>query len=103
MALLITQARHLLSKSDGKNVYVQQSSFIKCKQNMRTDAHIQYVNNHHAKFYYKGKKTHGVTDYTNQTPLSISGGIKCLSSTPHKNEKIRAHSRRCIQTLNNKE
>ena len=31
-------------------------------------AHLQYVNNHYAKFEYKRTKTVGVTDYTNQTP-----------------------------------
>ena len=30
-------------------------------------AHLQCVNNHYAKFEYKGMKTVGVTDYTNQT------------------------------------
>ena len=28
-------------------------------------AHLQCVNNHYAKFEYKGMKTVGVTDYTN--------------------------------------
>ena len=28
-------------------------------------AHLQCVNNHHAKFEYKGMNTVGVTDYTN--------------------------------------
>ena len=31
-------------------------------------AHLQCVNNHYAKFEYKGMKTVGVTDYTDQTP-----------------------------------
>ena len=31
-------------------------------------AHLQCVNNQYAKFEYKGMKTLGVTDYTNQTP-----------------------------------
>ena len=30
-------------------------------------AHLQSVNKHNAKFEYKGMKTAGVTDYTNQT------------------------------------
>ena len=30
-------------------------------------AHLQWVNNHYAKFEYKRMKTVGVTDYTNQT------------------------------------
>ena len=29
-------------------------------------AHLQYVNNQYAKFEYKGMKSLGVTDYTNQ-------------------------------------
>ena len=28
-------------------------------------AHLQCMNNHYAKFEYKGMKTVGVTDYTN--------------------------------------
>ena len=32
-------------------------------------AHLQYVNNHLAKFNWKGIKTFGVTDYTNLVPL----------------------------------
>ena len=34
-------------------------------------AHLQCVKTHNAKFDYKGMKTAKVTDYTNQTPLSI--------------------------------
>ena len=38
-------------------------------------AQLQCMNNHYAKFEYKGMKTVGVTDYTNQTPpLRISDG-----------------------------
>ena len=37
-------------------------------------AHLQCMNNHYAKFEYKGMKTVGVTDYTNLTPLCISEG-----------------------------
>ena len=51
-------------------------------------AHFQYMNNHYAKFEYKGMKTVGSLDYTNQTPRTHSGWKKCLSSTPVKNEKI---------------
>ena len=36
-------------------------------------AHFQCVNNHYAKFEYKGMKTVGVTDYTNQTPAKHFG------------------------------
>ena len=38
---------------------------MKCAQ--MKDAHLQYVNNHYAKFDYKGIKTVGFTDYTNDT------------------------------------
>ena len=31
-------------------------------------AYVQCMNNHSAKFEYKGKKTVGVTEYTTQTP-----------------------------------
>ena len=36
-------------------------------------AHLQYVNNHLAKFERKGIKTFGVTDYTNLVPLKCCG------------------------------
>ena len=36
-------------------------------------AHLQYVNNHLAKFEWKGIKTFGVTDYTNLVPLKCCG------------------------------
>ena len=40
--------------------------FLKCAQNIEcTKSHLQCVNNHYAKFEYKGMKTVGVTDYTN--------------------------------------
>ena len=38
-------------------------------------AHLQYVNNHLAKFEWKGIKTFGATDYTNLVPL------KCFKRT----------------------
>ena len=54
-------------------------------------AHLQYVNNHKAKFELKGMKTFRVTDYTNLAPLKCYGWTdrweKCLGSTPIKNEK----------------
>ena len=37
-------------------------------------AHLQCMNNHYGKFEYKGMKTVGDTDYTNQTPLRILDG-----------------------------
>ena len=52
------------------------------------DAHLQCVNNHYAKFEYKGMKTIRVTDYTNLTPPMYFGWKKCLSSAPVKNKKI---------------
>ena len=36
-------------------------------------AHLQYVNNHKAKFEWKGMKTYCVTDYTNLAPLKCCG------------------------------
>ena len=40
--------------------------FIKFAQ--KGEAHVQCMNNHYAKFEYKGMKTLGVTDNTNQKP-----------------------------------
>ena len=40
------------------------------------------------KVEYKGMKTDGITDYTNQTHPKHFGWKKCLSSTPLKNNKI---------------
>ena len=42
--------------------------------------HFQCMNNHYAKIKYKGMKTVGVTDYTNQAPPTHFGWKKCLSS-----------------------
>ena len=47
-------------------------------------AHLQCVNNHYAKFEYKGLKTVGITDYTNQTPPKHFGWKKSQSSAPLK-------------------
>ena len=47
-------------------------------------AHLQCVNNHFAKFEYKGINTVGVTDYTNQTPPTHFEWKNCLSPTPMK-------------------
>ena len=47
-------------------------------------AQLQCKNNHCAKFEYKGMKTVGVTDYTNQTSPMHFGWKKCLSSTSVK-------------------
>ena len=45
------------------------------------------MNNHCAKFEFKGMKTVGVTGYTNQTSPKHFGWKKCLSSIPLKNVK----------------
>ena len=50
-------------------------------------AHLQCVNNHYAKFEYKGMKTVGVADYTNQTPLRISDEKMSKLTTPQKMRK----------------
>ena len=39
------------------------------------------MNKYYAKFEYKGMKTVGITDYTNQPPPRME---KCLRSTPAK-------------------
>ena len=51
-------------------------------------AHLQYVNNQYANFDYKGMKSLGVTDYTNQRPPTHFGWKKILSPRTVKNEKI---------------
>ena len=70
-------------------------------------AHLQCVNNHQPAFEYKGMKTVGVTDYTNQTPSKHFGKKKCQSSASQKNKKIfikcveniRCTSSMCEQSL----
>ena len=67
----ITQTRHPLSisvriKCLSSTPLKNKKILIKCSQ--IGGAHLQCVNNHYAKFEYKGIKTFGVTDYTNQTP-----------------------------------
>ena len=47
-------------------------------------AHLQCVNNHSAKFEYKGMKSVGVTDYINQTPFKHLGGHMSKFNTPQK-------------------
>ena len=47
-------------------------------------AHLQYVNNHYAKFEYKGTKTVGVKDYTNQKPPMHFGWKKKSKSNNRK-------------------
>ena len=68
MELQITQTRHPLSISEGKNVYVQRPSKMEkylLNVHKMGGAHLQCVNNHYAKFEYKVMNTVGVTDYTN--------------------------------------
>ena len=65
-------------------------------------AHLQCMNNHYAKFEYKGMKTIWITDYTSLTPTTHYGWKKCLSSTPVKNEKIFikcAQNSRCTSSM----
>ena len=67
MELQITQTRHLLSITDGKNVQVQRPSKMEkhlLNVQKMVGAHLQCVNNHYAKFEYKVMNTVGVTDYT---------------------------------------
>ena len=63
------------------------------------------MNNHYAKFGYKGTKTVGITDYTNLTPPMHFGRKKCLSSTPVKNKKHLSNVRKIggahLQCVNN--
>ena len=47
-------------------------------------AHLQYVNNDHAKFEYKEMKTVGVTDYTKQIPPTHSDGTMSKFNTCQK-------------------
>ena len=64
--------------------------------------YILCVNNHYAKFEYKGMKMVGFTDFTNQTPLLISDGKNVFSSTPVKNEKMFskcAQYKRCTYSM----
>ena len=56
----ITQTRHPLSISEGKNVYVQHPSKIKkyrLNVHKMVGAHLQCVNIHYVKFEYKGMNT----------------------------------------------
>ena len=86
MELQITQTRFRMEKMSKFN------NRKKCEniyQNVHKigGAHLQCVNNHYAKFEYKGMKTILVTDYTNLTPSTHYGWKKCLSSTPVKMRK----------------
>ena len=73
---------------------------MKCKK--IGGAHLQCMDNHYAKFEYKGMKTVGVTYYTNMTPPMQFGRKKCPSSKPVKNEKIFikcAQNGRCTSSM----
>ena len=50
--------------------------------------HLQCMNNHYAKFEYKGMKIAGVTVYTNQTPPNYFGWKKCPKFNTPQNEEI---------------
>ena len=65
--LQITQTGHPLRISDGKMSKFNNHTNEKIVSNVHKigDAHLQCLNNHYAKFEYKGMKTLGVTDYTN--------------------------------------
>ena len=100
MVLQFTQTRHPFS--------ILQKKFKTAKNEKKTHvykiggAQLQCMNNHCAKFEYKGMKTVGVTDYTNQTPPMYFGWKKCLSSTPVKIDKIFikcAQNRRCTSSM----
>ena len=65
-------------------------------------AHLQYANNHYAKFEWKGMKTFGVTDYTNLVPLKCCGRTKMSKfNTPQKWKKNIKHAqnRRCTFSI----
>ena len=69
-----------MSKFNTTKKKKKKKNVIKCAQNLKC------VNNHYAKFEYKGMKTVGVTDYLNQThPFRKD---TCVSLTLLKNEKI---------------
>ena len=63
------------------------------------------MNNHNAKFKYKGMKTAGVTDYTNQTHLKHFGLKKMSMFNSPKNKKkiIKCAQNGCtdVQCMNN--
>ena len=65
-------------------------------------AHLQYVNNHLAKFEWKGIKTFGSYRLHKLGTPKVLRAAKCLSSTPLKNEKKimkRAQNRRCTSSI----
>ena len=50
-------------------------------------AHFLCMNNQYEKFEYKGMRTVGVADYTNQTPPTFWDGKMSMSNT-YKKKKI---------------
>ena len=68
-------------------------------------AHLQCVNNHYAKFEYKGMETGGVTYYTNQTLPKHFGWKKGLSPTALKIRKYLSNVHKIVgahfQCVNN--
>ena len=57
------------------------SCYLINKPKLCPSAHLQCVNNHYAKFEYKGTKTVGVTDYTQITQCKHSkGGVDVIMS-----------------------
>ena len=65
-------------------------------------AHFQCMDNHYAKFEYKGMKTVGVTDYTNQKPQPISDEKMSKFNIRIKSMKIFmkcAQNRRCTFSI----
>ena len=70
MELQITQTRHPLSILEKKMFKFKTPKNEKKSWNVYRigGAHLKCMNNHYAKFEYKGMKTVGVTDHTNLTP-----------------------------------
>ena len=65
-------------------------------------AHLQCVNNQYAKFEYKGMKSLGVTDYTNQRLPTLFWMEINSKSKNRKNEKIFikcAQNGRCTSSI----
>ena len=92
--LQITQTRHLIKpfrmeKNSKLNTCQKLRKYLSNVHKIR-DAHIQCVNNHYAKFEYKGKKC---LSYRLHRPDAILAFWKkiCLSATPLKNKKLDIH------------
>ena len=64
-------------------------------------AHVQFVNNHYAKFECKGMTIVGVTDYTNQTPKAFRMEKMYKFNTPQNLENIyqMCTNRRCTFSM----